>query len=666
MLKLFLYNQSINQLNGNDVEVYGSYAYVRNTQQIYLAMFNLRLIQLLTFIPRDLFFLTHFQTLYNIYAKAILLLIPLTYLETAEYNFFMSEEEMIEYLRDEGDDQTHQQDLNRKMFEDECQQNSEQQPCYGINLPYPNKYKFKLNEVLKKKIGPILKNTSKYQRLFMTSMNIHGRALELRYFLNNSIMHVFEAEQNYDTMNKLWNDQNLIVKGKKVFFNTVVVSLHELNEDPITSDVPSPPKTVPNTISKTMSTGNLSNDYGPGKRNRALRHRHSMRSMKSMSQYDLLAFNQRNASISRATIASAASSSTIFSALYDHDNETPPSMKRNTSSLLNMSLANDERLLKNIYSINETIMSTSRAQKIMAKKEERRASRTSAKKSNEIQETSDSSESESQSSIDDNYKNTRNADDSKEEKKEEKKSSRPLTSNSKDHHLLQNMISKMERPEEEEKTEDNTEHNPRTTTDSTEEPNKNNKDEKEVKSNRHKREKSERSSISNKKKENKNANRDEDDNDDDDDDDENAYDDFYSSDDGSSSSSGYGYYIHSDNKYTISQDFSIRNTLPKNNNKSSLVNSKAKKGNTYQQPEEMVKSTEPTDEDLFIDFILYHTDIAKSPEKSKQSNNNNTNDTNTTKSNSSQSKSHSHSQSSPPRPRPRPPLLESLYMSALS
>jgi len=308
MLKLFLYNQSMNQLNGNDVDVYGSYVYVKKTQQVYLAMFNLRLIQLLTFIPRDLFFLTHFQTLYNIYAKAILLLIPLTYLETADYNFFMSEEEMIEYLRDDGDAKT-QQDLNRKLFEEEMQREAEHPQRYGINAPYPNKYKIKLNDILKKKISPILRKTSKYQRLFMTSMDIHGRALELRYYLNNSIMHVFEAEEIYDeTMNKLWNDMDLVVKGKKVFFSLVVVSLHELKEDtPL--EVPSTPRTVLNSMGKTMSTGNLDNI--PGKlKNRTLRHRHSMRSIKSMSQYDL--FKQRSASISRATIASAASSGEGF------------------------------------------------------------------------------------------------------------------------------------------------------------------------------------------------------------------------------------------------------------------------------------------------------------------------------------------------------------------
>eukprot|EP00833_Pecoramyces_ruminatium_P000853 jgi/Orpsp1_1/1174885/evm.model.c7180000051830.1 len=61
IIKLFIYNRSINNLNNNDYTIYGSYAYIKKTQQVYLAMLNLRLIQLLTFIPNDMFFLTNFQ-----------------------------------------------------------------------------------------------------------------------------------------------------------------------------------------------------------------------------------------------------------------------------------------------------------------------------------------------------------------------------------------------------------------------------------------------------------------------------------------------------------------------------------------------------------------------------------------------------------------------------
>jgi len=652
------------------MDIYGSYAYVKNTQQIYLAMFNLRLIQLLTFIPHDLFFLTHFQTLYNIYAKAILLLIPLTYLETADYNFFMSEEEMIEYLRDDGDAQT-QQDLNRKQFEEEMQHESEHSKRYGINA-YPNKYKFKLNDILKKKISPILQNTSKYQRLFMTSMDIHGRALELRYYLNNSIMHVFEAEEIYDeTMNKLWNDMDLVVKGKKVFFNPVVVSLHELKEDTIPLEVPSTPRTVLNSMGKTRSTGNL--DNVPEKlKKRTLRHRHSMRSMKSMSHYDLLAFKQRSANISRATLASAASSSTIFSAIWDRGgDESQPSMannipthpntafmKRNTSSFLDRSIANDARLLKNIYSINETIMNTPKAQKSMAKREERRASQASAKKNKENLDESNTTKIQNEQETNNNNNNNEIKEEKEGGTEEEKEKNMPPKS--RDLKILENILSKTDKENEEEETEEKTEGNSPTESTNKKSENKEN----EGKSNERKHAKNGSSTTANEKDIEEGEEKDEDEDEDEDEDDENAYDDFYSSSDSSSTSSnGYGYYINpSDDKYTISQDFSIRNTLSLskkegNLKESSPIKSKAKKVNTYQHPGGKTKSSEPTDEDLFIDFILYHTDVAKSPDKLNQPNG--VNGANGTKNNSSQSPSHT---TSPVRP----PLNRNLFTSQTS
>ncbi|OUM60639.1 hypothetical protein PIROE2DRAFT_13544, partial [Piromyces sp. E2] len=425
IIKLFIYNRSLNQLNDNDYEIYGSYSYVKKTQQVYLAMFNLRLIQLLTFIPRDMFFLTHFQILYNIYAKAILLLIPITYLETADYNFFMSEEEMIYYLREDEEDKK-QQEINQMKFEEEMQQEvdkynksknqNEKKKIIKESILSSNKYTKSLGEILKKKISPILRNTSKYSRLFMTSMDIHGRAVELRYYLNNSIMHVFEAEEIYDSMNRLLAEKDLIVKGKKVFFNTVEVFLHEVKEDfnaPLqktnsmntvnstTSSISlaglssTDPKTNLANMEKTISTSQLSNEQSK-QRKRGLRHRHSMRSLRSTSQYDFSPAKQRSANISKASLLSAASSS-LFSNPMNGVEELPPapsnknnnptlnnnkSMRKTTSSLFDQSILNDQRLLNNIYSINETIMSTPKVQKVMAKRE-RRLSETKEAKTKE-------------------------------------------------------------------------------------------------------------------------------------------------------------------------------------------------------------------------------------------------------------------------------------------
>ncbi|ORX75842.1 hypothetical protein BCR32DRAFT_249223 [Anaeromyces robustus] len=356
IMKLFIYNRSQNNLNGNDYSIYGSYAYIKNNQQVHLARINLRLIQLLTFIPKDMFFLTHFQTLYNIYAKAILLLIPITYLETSDYNFFMTEEEMIYYLKEDKDSKE-QQKLNQIKFEQEMQKEVELNGkkksseihrllLYGNgNGNGYNKYKLNLNDILRKKVSPLLINTSKYQRLFSNSMDIHGRAVELRFYLNNSIMHVYEAEEAYDLMNQLLAEDNLMIKGQKVFFNKVEVSLIEDNinidnniinidnnnnnnngnySKGLSSKSSSTASLTKNNINnnrsmnKIKSTGNLLLDEENKNKmkNRSVRRQHSLRSTtKSISHYELLA-RQRSANLSRATLLSAASS-TLFPNMED-------------------------------------------------------------------------------------------------------------------------------------------------------------------------------------------------------------------------------------------------------------------------------------------------------------------------------------------------------------
>ena len=704
---------------------------MKKTQQVYLAMFNLRLIQLLTFIPVDMFFLTHFQTLYNIYAKAILLLIPLTYLETADYNFFMSEEEMIYYLRDDKDDKK-QQEINQMKFEEEMQQkegkyikSKNKGEKKGIlkeispsNIPYPNKYSKNLGDILKKKISPILKDTCKYNCLFVTTLDIHGRAVELRYYLNNSIMHVYEAEEIYDSMNHLLAEKDMIVKGKKVFFNTVEVSLHEVRDvfnAPLRKNnsmnstsssaslagLSNESKSNLTNLGKTQSTSQLINEHSKH-RKRGLRHRHSMRSLRSTSQYEFSSAKQRSANISKASLLSSAASSTIFSnPLNEVEELLPPSsnnlsrsnlnknMRKTTSSLFDQSILNDQRLLENIHSINETIMNAPKVQKVIAKRE-RRLSEAKVKEGrfkkemNRIKkinhgETEDENEEDegisngiskneekmgdndnndnNTSNIQENKENNKisnennnkNKDENKDEKNNgnnngnnnknndnnrdnkdgneiknnEKSTPAPLTSKQKDLNILNTLLARIEKENKEERLEKEKE-----------EREKEEKEEKE-KAEKEKQEKeanTEEATEPNDKKKSKHKHRkdgqsmdgeDTDSEDDEDEeDDENAYDDYSSTESGSSTeSSGYGYDARPDDKYTISQDFSIRNTLPHSPEQNREGKGKHKKrnnnANTFIPNQPTTPPKERTDEDEFIDFILYHTDVAKikSPEK---------------------------------------------------
>jgi len=414
-MKLYIYNQSLNNLNNNDYTIYGSYAYVKKTQQIYLAMFNLRLIQLLTFIPKDMVFLKNFQALYNIYAKAILLMIPISYLETSDYNFFMSEEEMINYLRDDKDS-IKQQEIEKKKFELEMNIEKKKQKLSDYNnksQPYVNKYKLKLNNILRKKVGSLLMKSSKFDRLFNTTLDIHSRAVELRYYLNNSIMHVYEAEENYDAINDLVAERELMIKGNKVFFNTVEVSLVEeikMEETPVVVSEQARPSSAtsstqsvtnaPRSLSKNMS--HISNATTDNKmKNHTLRRRHSMKSSGSINRYELA--KQRSANISRASLLSAASSS-ILSNLRNMEEEIPPKkgplfLKKNISSLLDKSLLDDTKLLNNIYAINETIMNNPKTVKSKEKIErererekEKEKEKVKNKIDNEMDKNKDSSE----------------------------------------------------------------------------------------------------------------------------------------------------------------------------------------------------------------------------------------------------------------------------------
>jgi hypothetical protein len=415
IMKLYIYNQSLNNLNNNDYTIYGSYAYVKKTQQIYLAMFNLRLIQLLTFIPKDMVFLKNFQALYNIYAKAILLMIPISYLETSDYNFFMSEEEMINYLRDDKDS-IKQQEIEKKKFELEMNIEKKKQKLSDYNnksQPYVNKYKLKLNNILRKKVGSLLMKSSKFDRLFNTTLDIHSRAVELRYYLNNSIMHVYEAEENYDAINDLVAERELMIKGNKVFFNTVEVSLVEeikMEETPVVVSEQARPSSAtsstqsvtnaPRSLSKNMS--HISNATTDNKmKNHTLRRRHSMKSSGSINRYELA--KQRSANISRASLLSAASSS-ILSNLRNMEEEIPPKkgplfLKKNISSLLDKSLLDDTKLLNNIYAINETIMNNPKTVKSKEKIErererekEKEKEKVKNKIDNEMDKNKDSSE----------------------------------------------------------------------------------------------------------------------------------------------------------------------------------------------------------------------------------------------------------------------------------
>jgi len=331
------------------------------------------------------------------------------------------------------------------------------------------------------------------------------------------------------------------------------------------------------------------------------------------------------------------------------NNKKTAFMRKTSSSLFDQSIKNDKRLLKNIYAINETIMNTPETQKVIAKRERRLSEAKEAKTKEKSQFRKDMERiikinhgeinDDEEENIDENDKKEDNTNintdegknkNKKQEKKEKSKDKnikeknkgktetnnnkngkankdnndsinnkdnksseenepQPQNPKDKENNVLKNLLSQLQRENDEDRLKQEEEERER------QERERQEKEAKEAEAN-----KDEQTSN-----ENNNSEIDESDVD------ENAYDDFYSSENESSTESSIDEYnTNSVDNNAFPKNFTIKNTLP-HVTKSKSKKSKRNNVNTYFVDQSEMSPIDKTVEDGFIDFILYHTDIAK-------------------------------------------------------